>query len=157
MGTRVAALSIAIFAAITGASVSTQAQTIASAATAPSPYAVPRTSWGDPDLQGVWDYRTITPMERRPELGDRAFYTEEEVAQLEGRAARRMDKPPDENTPVGLVHADYLTDPGRFVDESHRTSLIVDPPNGRMPPLTAAAQERQAATRAGAGNAPARA
>jgi hypothetical protein len=116
---------------------------------------VPRTSWGDPDLQGVWDYRTITPMERRPELGDRAFYTEEEVAQLEGRAARRMDKPPDENTPVGLVHADYLTDPGRFVDESHRTSLIVDPPNGRMPPLTAAAQERQAAARGAAGNAPA--
>jgi hypothetical protein len=82
-------------------------------------------------------------MERRPELGDRAFYTDEEVAQLEGRAARRMDKPPDENTPVGLVHAEYLTDPGRFVDESRRTSLIVDPPNGRVPPLTPEAQARQ--------------
>src|SRR6187397_971421 len=130
MRTRLAALSIAVFAAITGASVSTQAQTTASAAPAAIPYDVPRTSWGDPNLQGVWDYRTITPMERRPELGDRAFYTEEEVAQLEGRAARRMDKPPDENTPVGLVHAEYLTDPGRFVDESYRTSLIIDPANG---------------------------
>src|SRR5262245_5338092 len=157
MRRRVAAPSIAVFAALTGASVSTRAQTTAAAAPVTEPYTVPRASWGDPDLQGVWDYRTITPMERRPELGDRAFYTEEEVAQLEGRAARRMDKPPDENTPVGLVHAEYLTDPGRFVDESHRTSLIVDPPNGRMPPLTAAAQERQTATRGAAGNAPARA
>jgi len=157
MRTRVSALSIAVFAALAGASVSTRAQTTAAAAPATEPYDMPRTSWGDPDLQGVWDYRTITPMERRPELGDRAYYTEEEVAQLEGRAARRMDKPPDENTPVGLVHAEYLTDPGRFVDESHRTSLIVDPPNGRMPPLTAAAQARQAATRGAAGNAPARA
>ncbi len=118
-------------------------------------YTVPRTSWGDPDLEGVWDYRTITPMERRPELGDREFYTEDEIAQLEGRAARRMDQPPDGTAPANLVHAEYLTDPGRRLDESRRTSLIVDPPNGRMPPLTAAAQERQAANRA-AGGGPAR-
>jgi hypothetical protein len=110
--------------------------------------AMPRTSWGDPNLQGVWDYRTITPLERRPELGERAFYTDEEVAQLEGRAARRMDAPPDPNAPANLVHAQYLTDPGRRVDDAHRTSLIVDPPNGKMPPLTPAAQERQAAARA---------
>ena len=150
MGTRVTALSVVVVMTAGLASSATFAQTAAEAAPA-EPYAVPRTSWGDPDLQGVWDYRTITPMERRPELGDRAYYTEDEVAQLEGRAARRMDKPPDKDTPVGLVHAEYLTDPGRFVDESHRTSLIVDPPNGRMPPLTAAAQERQAATRGAAG------
>ena len=149
MRTRVTALSAVMVTA--GGLVASMAL----AQTAVEPYAVPRTSWGDPDLQGVWDYRTITPMERRPELGDRAFYTEDEVAQLEGRAARRMDKPPDKDTPVGLVHAEYLTDPGRFVDDSHRTSLIVDPPNGRMPPLTAEAQARQAA-RGGAGNAPGR-
>jgi hypothetical protein len=150
MSTRVTALSVVVFMAGGLASSATVAQT------ATEPYAVPRTSWGDPDLQGVWDYRTITPMERRPELGDRAFYTEEEVAQLEGRAARRMDKPPDENTPVGLVHAEYLTDPGRFVGESHRTSLIVDPANGRMPPLTPEAQARQRSRAAGAAGAPAR-
>jgi hypothetical protein len=115
----------------------------AAAAAEPAPYAVPRTSWGDPDLQGVWDYRTITPLERRPELGDREFYTDEEVAALEARAARRMEAPPDENTPANLVHAEYVTDPGRFVDESRRTSLIVDPKNGRMPPLTPEAAQRQ--------------
>src|SRR5882672_2098275 len=122
-----------------------QAQTAVGAAPTSAPAtAAPRTSWGDPDLQGVWDYRTITPMERRPELGDREFYTEDEVAQLEGRAARRMDKPPDPNAPnTNLVHAEYLTDPGRHVDDSHRTSLIVDPPTGRMPALTPEAQQRQ--------------
>jgi hypothetical protein len=134
-----------------------QAQTAASGASASAPgaTAAPRTSWGDPDLQGVWDYRTITPMERRPELGDREFYTEDEVAQLEGRAARRMDKPPDPNAPnTGLVHAEYLTDPGRHVDDSHRTSLIVDPSTGRMPALTPEAQQRQDAARAAATGAP---
>ena len=132
------------------------AQTAANAAPTSAPAAAaPRTSWGDPDLQGVWDYRTITPMERRPELGDREFYTEDEVAQLEGRAARRMDKPPDPNAPnTGLVHADYLTDPGRHVDDAHRTSLIVDPPTGRMPALVPEAQQRQDAARAAATGAP---
>lgn len=110
-------------------------------------FEVPATPWGDPDLQGVWDYRTITPMQRPQEFGDREFYTEEEVEALEGRAARRMDEPPDEDTPANLVHAQYMTDPGRYVDESRRTSLIVDPPNGRVPPLTDEAEARQAAAR----------
>jgi len=114
-----------------------------------STFGAPRTSWGDPDLQGAWDYRTITPLQRRPEFGDREFYTEEEIAELEGRAARRMDLPPDEDTPANLVHAQYMTDPGRYVDESRRTSLIIDPPNGRLPPLTPEAEQRQAAARAG--------
>lgn len=111
---------------------------------------VPRTPWGDPDLQGVWDYRTITPLQRSRELGDRAFYTDEEVAELEGSAARRMDEAPEEIS-AGLVHAPYATDPGRYVDESRRTSLIVDPLNGRIPPLTPEAEARQAAARGGPG------
>jgi len=118
---------------------------------------LPRTSWGDPDLQGVWDYRTITPMERRPEMGDREFYTDAEIAQLEGRAAKRLDEAPDTTVQTNLVHADYLTDPGRHVDESRRTSLIIDPKNGRIPPLTPEAQQRQekaAAARAAGGAAP---
>jgi hypothetical protein len=152
MGTRIEAFPLVLTAlAAAVAWPSAQAQDAAGSAAAPAPYTVPRTSWGHPDLQGVWDYRTITPLERRPELGDREFYTEEEIAQLEGRATRRMEQPPDLSGPANLVHAEYLTDPGRRVDESHRTSLIVDPPNGRMPPLTAAAQERQAAARAAAG------
>ena len=151
MRTRVTALSMAMLTTAGFGWSTTSAQTTAAAAEV---YTVPRTSWGDPNLEGVWDHRTITPLERRPELGDRAFYTDEEVAQLEGRAARRMEQPPDENTPVGLVHAEYLTDPGRYVDESRRTSLIVDPPNGRMPALTPEAQARQDRARAAAPPAP---
>ncbi len=145
MRTKLHVLAVAAFApTLALSSASAQAQTAA----AESTYEVPRTAWGDPDLEGVWDYRTITPLERRAEFGDRAFFTAEEIAELEAGAARRMDQPPDENTPANLVHAQYMTDPGRFVDESRRTSLIVDPPNGRLPALTTAAAERQAAARA---------
>ena len=55
---------------------------------APAQSDIPRTPWGDPDLQGVWDYRTITPLQRPEEFGDRAFYTEEEIAALEEDAMR---------------------------------------------------------------------
>ena len=150
MRTQVTALSVALFGAAGLASSATLAQTATGAAPAAEPYKVPRTSWGDADLQGVWDYRTITPLERRPELADRELYTDEEIAQLEGRATRRMEQAPDLSGPANLVHAEYLTDPGRRVDESRRTSLIVDPPNGRLPPLTPEAQARQAQSRAAA-------
>jgi hypothetical protein len=103
----------------------------------------PRTPWGHPDLQGTWDYRTITPLERPRELGTREFYTEEEAKTLEGRAGRRMDGPPEEIRP-GLTHAQYWTDPGRFLTDSRRTSLIVDPPDGRIPALTAEGKARVA-------------
>jgi len=147
MGTRVHVLAfVAVLAPALGSS-GAFGQTHTAAGPA---YEVPRTPWGDPNLEGVWDYRTITPLERRPELGEREFYTDDEIAALEANAARRMDEPPDENTPANLVHAQYMTDPGRYVDESRRTSLIVDPPNGRIPPLTPEATARQAAARAAA-------
>src|SRR5688500_5551967 len=102
---------------------------------------VPRTPWGHPDLQGTWDYRTITPLERPRDFGTREFYTEEEIKTLEGRAGRRMDGPPEEVRP-GLNHAQYWTDPGRRLAEGYRTSLIVDPPNGRIPEMTKEGQGR---------------
>jgi len=103
----------------------------------------PRTPWGHPDLQGTWDYRTITPLERARELGTREFYTDEEAKALETRAGRRMDGPPEEIRP-GLTHAQYWTDPGRFVADGRRTSLIVEPADGRIPALTAEGRARVA-------------
>src|ERR1051325_152685 len=110
------------------------------------PYSA-KTVWGDPDLQGVWDYKTITPLERPANFGDRPFLTDEEVKRLEANAAKRLNSPPDETSPQGLVHAPYMTDPGQKVDEDRRTSLIIDPPDGRIPPLTAEAQQRLATRR----------
>jgi hypothetical protein len=145
----------AIVATTAGVGVAVAVSKIPTAAAADKPsFKVARTSWGDPDLQGVWDYRTITPMERRPELGDREYYTDEEIAQLEGRAAKRLDEAPDTTVQTGLVHADYLTDPGRHVDESRRTSLIIDPKTGKIPPLTPEAKERQDKAAATRGSSP---
>src|SRR5688572_12066343 len=96
----------------------------ATSSTARTAAPVARTPWGDPDLQGTWDYRTITPLERARDLGTREFYTEEEAKTLETRAGRRMDGPPEKIQP-GLTHAQYATDPGRFVADGNRTSLIV--------------------------------
>ncbi len=59
-----------------------------------------RTAWGDPDLQGVWDYRTVTPMERPEALEDREFLTAEEAAELEQQAVeRQVDRPPRAGDP----------------------------------------------------------
>jgi hypothetical protein len=146
MRIRVSGLAAMTLAATLGLTVGTaQAQTPAAAPTAAASTAkpAPRTPWGHPDLQGTWDYRTITPLERSREFGTREFYTEEEKKALESRAGRRMDGPPEEIRP-GLTHAQYATDPGRFVADGNRTSLIVDPPDGRIPALTAEGRARQA-------------
>ena len=119
------------------------------------------TAWGQPDLRGIWDFRTITPLERPEALGDKAFLTEEEAANLEQevldrnasllvRAAERttaadqVDRR-DDGTP-GFYNNFWLDRGTRAVD-TRRTSLIIDPPNGRVPALTAVAQERADARR----------
>jgi len=137
-----------VLAGAAAVSMHAQSAPAAKAAAWAKPYAA-RTAWGDPDLQGVWDYKTITPLERPANFGERQFLNDEEVARLESNAAKRLDSPPDANTPANLVHAPYMTDPGRKVDEDRRTSLIVDPPDGRVPPLTQDAQRRQAMRRTG--------
>jgi hypothetical protein len=109
----------------------------------------PRTPWGDPDLQGVWDYRTITPLERPQNMAGRALLTDDEVSRLEAQAAKNLDQPPDADTPANLVHAPYMTDRGRKVLDDRRTSLIIDPADGRVPPLTPEAQVRLASRRGG--------
>ena len=107
---------------------------------------VPPTPWGAPDLQGVWDFRTLTPMERPDELADKQVLTAEEAAQfqqvqLADIAAR------DDEVPADIVgnYNQFWFDRGTTVVETNRTSLVVDPPDGKIPPLTATAQERQAA------------
>ena len=97
----------------------------------------PRTEWGDPDLQGVWNYATLTPVERPANLGDKTILTEEEAAAYERQYVQRQET----NTTV-TAGADWW-DPGAGHLVDRRTSLVVDPPNGRMPPLTAQATSRR--------------
>jgi hypothetical protein len=107
---------------------------------------VPRTQWGHPDLQGVWDFRTITPMERPEDLAGREFLTAEEAAELEDiRAAEnaaRDDQEPDDI--VGNYNT-FWFDRGDSVIETRRTSLVTDPPDGRIPALTPEAEQKRAA------------
>ena len=112
-------------------------------------WTVPRTPDGQPDLQGIWDYRTATPLERPRELAGREFLTAVEVAAFERRAAEREDgRPPEDGRSDPSVHPVWWLDYGKQVVGSMRSSLIVDPADGRIPPLAAEAQKRAADRRA---------
>ncbi len=93
----------------------------------------PRTPDGQPDLQGTWTNATITPFERPPSLRDKAFITEREAAALEEQAAtrREADSPPRAGD-VGNYNQ-FWFDSGERVVATRRTSLVVDPPDGRVP------------------------
>ena len=105
-----------------------------------------RTPWGAPDLQGVWDFRTLTPFERPADLEDKAVYTAEEVAEFEAQRLAELAAL-DDAEPADVVgnYNQFWFDRGTTVVETNRTSLVVDPPDGRVPPLTPAAAARQAA------------
>ncbi len=100
-----------------------------------------RTPWGDPDLMGTWSYASLTPLQRPESLGEREFFTAEEAA--ERNLAVTLDTAPPPGS-VGSYNALWF-DRGR-VSSDMRTSLIVEPPNGRLPTRSEVA-ERLAARR----------
>jgi hypothetical protein len=105
----------------------------------------PRLVDGRPDLQGIWGFATLTPLQRPKELADRAVLSPEEKAKLEEQAVRDqfVDRPP----PPGSTgsYNKFWSDSGTKVVATNRTSLIVDPPDGRVPQLTPHGKEREAA------------
>ena len=130
----------------------------------------PRTAWGQPDLQGVWDFRTITPMQRPERYGDQEFLTAEEAAALDqaavDRETRLWNKPPERTTSGENVdrrgageapgsYNQFWIDSGTKSIDTRRTSLIVDPPDGRYPSLTPDGQRRADERRAYAAEHPA--
>ncbi len=121
---------------------------------------VPRTPWGQPDIQGIWDFRTITPLERPTALADKEFLTTEEAANLEqetvDRNERLLERDARRTEVTASVDLGEDGAPGFYnnfwldggTTSTGRTSLVIDPPNGRIPPLTAEAQQAVEARRA---------
>ena len=114
--------------------------------------AAPRTPWGDPDLQGTYTNKTVTPLERPQEMAGRERLTAEEVANLErevlDRNAALLARPASRTEVTESVDVGEDGAPGfynnfwldRGTTSTGQTSLIVDPPDGRLPPLTPEAQ-----------------
>jgi hypothetical protein len=104
----------------------------------------PRTPDGRPDLNGIWSNATITPLERPPELAGKQYFTEEEAGAYEKRMLRELNRDrrssnPDED--LKGAYNELWFDRGIAVVPTRRTSLVVDPPDGRVPSLTPAARK----------------
>jgi hypothetical protein len=110
-----------------------------------------RTPWGDPDLQGTWTNQTLTPLERPAEFANKPVLTEEEARAYEARLRQQNNadiRTPGTRRDVTVAYNDVWWDRGERIVADRRTSLIVDPADGKIPPLTPAAEKRIAAVRA---------
>src|SRR5436190_8889463 len=111
-------------------------------------WTAPRTPDGQPDLQGIWTNATITPLERPKELAGKEFFTEQEAAEDEKKiveGGNRDLRGRDAATDLGGAYNEAWFDRGTKVVPSRRTSLVVDPRDGKIPPLTREAQALGAA------------
>ena len=133
----------------TDAAIKAAAETTRAAEAARKTFKAPKTSWGEPDLRGYYLNLSYTPLERPKELGDKAFYTPDEAL-----AAFKKAVEEDAEVDPRTVHYDwkeYGMDAWQSpIRPNLRTSLIVDPPDGRIPQMTAEGRRRAAA--AGRGN-----
>ena len=104
----------------------------------------PRTPWGDPDMQGIWEYWTFTPLQRSDDFADRAVLTEEEAAAVGERsrqAALTRDREGPSEGDTGAYGQEVWTERSRATALT-QASLIVDPPDGKIPPFTASEERR---------------
>ena len=152
---------IAVIAAVVGLSAITQTQAQSPTASAPggelktprlqtAPLQTPplQTAWGDPDLQGIWMEETDTPLQRPARFASQEFFTAAQRAELDIERAAMAGK--DQRAERGTERDVGGSYNQLFVPRKHtgaRTSMIVDPPNGRIPQMTAEAQKLAAAER----------
>jgi len=138
-----AAVSVVISSSVTR----TSAQ--ATAASVSAPTAALKTPWGEPDLQGIWTEETDTPLQRPPKYADQEFFTPEQRAELDRVRSGLLgnERARAERGTARDVAGAYNSGFASFRRTGLRTSLIVDPPNGRIPPLTPEAQKMAAADR----------
>jgi len=120
--------------------------------TSPQSSDMPRTEYGQPDFQGTYTFRTITPLNRPTELADKAVLTAAEAAEWEAYENQRqnrdliIDSVGGAGYPPGVIsYNEFWYERGSETIESRRTSLVYDPPNGRVPPLNEIGRARNAA------------
>src|SRR4030095_3081689 len=109
-----------------------------------------RTADGQIDIEGVWDFSTITPLERPAGLGDKATFTDAEAASFEREENQRQNRDLIDPKKGGaqylpgsvIPYNEFWYERGSKIIGDKRTSLIIDPPDGRMPPLTPEARRR---------------
>jgi len=102
---------------------------------------IPRLNNGLPDLQGTWDFRTITPLQRPEEYGEREVLSVEEAAEFEIARREQLDRDNFTDTTTTGDYNEFWYDRGSEILGSFRTSLITSPANGRLPEMTEAAQQ----------------
>jgi hypothetical protein len=150
-----ATITVAIAAAAVGAVIipvsitRTSAQAPAASAPAPAPGTALKTPWGEPDLQGIWTDEFDTPLQRPAKYADQEFFTEAQRAELDKERTTLLerDKRGERGSEADVSQAYNFA---VFLSTKHtgaRTSMIVVPPDGRIPPLTAEAQKAAAADR----------
>jgi hypothetical protein len=147
------AVSLPLVAVAIGGGASAGAQAPAKSGTS-RPWTVPRTPDGRPDLQGIWTNATLTPLERPRALGNRAFLTEQEAAALEAQTANRQAVADEAGArQQALARGDIVSynqfwfDSGSTILPTRQTSLVVDPPDGRVPVRPEAEARRDEALR----------
>lgn len=134
--------SIALLAAIIAAGL-----VVPAAGQAPKKYVAPKTPWGDPDLQGVWNDATSTPLQRPAKIGEKNVLSDEEAEDFQKSLAFDLSRDRRDGgnaADVNRAYNEHWMDARRLkITADRRTSLIVDPVDGRIPPLVTPSPERQ--------------
>jgi hypothetical protein len=136
-------ISVAVAALAIGVVVS-----VSTSAQAPASAQAMKTPWGDPDLQGIWTDETTTPLQRSPRFATQEFFTEEQRAELDKQRSELLgrNKRVERGTELdvaGAYNAEFVS----VKRTGARTSMVVDPPNGRIPPRTPEADKIMGADR----------